>query len=159
MRLKFIKPEDFVNYRKCSMFLGTCFCDWKCCHEANVSESVCHNREWGSNPIRDIDDSEIVSKYLANGLTSAVVIGGLEPMLQFDELTKFIDALRERSDDDVVIYTGYYPDEIADKIDALKKFRNVIVKFGRYVPNKQPRYDDVLGVTLASNNQYAEKIS
>lgn len=159
MRLKFIKPEDFVNYRKCSMFLGTCFCDWKCCHEANVPESVCHNREWGSNPICDIDDSEIVSKYLANGLTSAVVVGGLEPMLQFDELLGLVKAFREKTQDDIVVYTGYYPDEIPDKVAALSEYPNIVIKFGRYVPDKPSRYDDVLGVTLASDNQFAKRIS
>ena len=158
MRLKFIKPEDFVNYRKCSMFLGTCFCDWKCCHEANVPESVCHNREWGGNPIKTISDESIISHYLEDGLTEAVVIGGLEPMLQFDELLGFVKAFREKTQDDIVVYTGYYPDEIPDKVAALSEYPNIVIKFGRYVPNKPSRYDDVLGVTLASDNQFAKRI-
>ena len=29
MNLKGVKLEDFVNYKKPSMFLITCFCDWK----------------------------------------------------------------------------------------------------------------------------------
>lgn len=62
-------------------------------------------------------------------------------------------------DDDVVIYTGYYPDEIKDALDVLKGFNNIIIKFGRYIPNRQSRYDEILGVTLASDNQYAERIS
>ena len=61
--------------------------------------------------------------------------------------------------DDVVIYTGYYPDEIKDALDVLKGFKNIIIKFGRYIPNRQSRYDEILGVTLASDNQYAERIS
>lgn len=159
MRLKFVKPEDFVNYRKCSMFMGACFCDWKCCHEAGIPESVCHNNDWAHNPIKDIPDGDLVDYYLKNALTSAVVIGGLEPMLQFDELLDFVKAFREKTQDDIVVYTGYYPDEISDKVNALSEYPNIIIKFGRYVPNKPPRYDGVLGVTLAGDNQFAKRIS
>ena len=41
----------------------------------------------------------------------------------------------------------------------LKKFKNIIVKFGRYVGGQQAHFDEVLGVYLASDNQFAEKIS
>lgn len=159
MRIKFIKPEDFVNYRKCSMFIGTCFCDWKCCKELNIPLSICQNNAWSSNPIIDMANETIISSYVANDITEAIVIGGLEPMLQFDELYEFIDSLRKVTDDDVVIYTGYYPHEITDKTEKLSKLKNIIIKFGRYIPNRPSRYDDILGVRLASDNQYAEKIS
>ena len=59
----------------------------------------------------------------------------------------------------MAIYTGYYKNEIQDQIDVLKLYPNIIVKFGRYIPNQSPHYDKILGVELASNNQYAEKIS
>ena len=38
-------------------------------------------------------------------------------------------------------------------------FRNIIVKFGRFIPDQESHYDEVLGVNLASNNQYAKKLS
>ena len=38
-------------------------------------------------------------------------------------------------------------------------FKNIIIKFGRYIPNRNNKYDEILGVTLASDNQFAEKIS
>ena len=40
----------------------------------------------------------------------------------------------------------------------LKKYKNIIVKFGRFIPNQEKQYDEVLGVYLASNNQYGEKL-
>ena len=80
-------------------------------------------------------------------------------MLQFQELISFIDKFRKISNDDIVIYTGYYKIEIEKEIEILKKYKNIIIKFGRYIPNRPNRYDDILGVTLASDNQYAEKIS
>ena len=82
-------------------------------------------------------------------------------MEQPDEIVELVRVLREDFDchDDVVIYTGYYPDEVATVLDRLREFDNIIVKFGRYIPNMKSRFDDVLGVYLASENQYAVKIS
>ena len=97
--------------------------------------------------------------YLKDGLEESIVFGGLEPMLQFQELISFIDKFRKISEDDIVIYTGYYKTEVEKEIEILKKYKNIIIKFGRYIPNRKSRYDEVLGVTLASDNQYAEKIS
>ena len=159
MKLKFIKRDDFVNYKKCSMFLGTTSCDWKCCKENNLPCSTCQNHSWSNNPIKQFKDEIIIDMYLKDGLEESIVFGGLEPMLQFQELVSFIDKFRKVSEDDIVIYTGYYKTEIEKEIEILKKYKNIIIKFGRYIPNRQSRYDEVLGVTLASDNQYAEKIS
>ena len=98
--------------------------------------------------------------YINNPITKSIVVGGLEPMLQFDELISLIDCFRKNDcNDTFVIYTGYYPNEIEKQLMKLKSYCNIIIKFGRYIPNQQPHYDNVLGVNLASNNQYAEQIS
>lgn len=159
MKLKFIKRDDFVNYKKCSMFLGTTSCDWKCCKESNIPCSICQNYPWSNNPIKEFNNKDIINMYLKDGLEESIVFGGLEPILQFQELVSFIDEFRKVSDDDIVIYTGYYESEITKEIEILKKYKNIIIKFGRYIPNRNSRYDDILGITLVSDNQYAEKIS
>lgn len=159
MKLKFIKRDDFINYKKCSMFLGVVSCDWKCCKENNIPCSLCQNYSWSNNTIKEINNKDIIELYLEDSLEEALVFGGLEPLLQFDELISFIKDFRKISNDDIVIYTGYYPCEIEKEIEELKKFSNIIIKFGRYIPNKKNKYDKILGVTLASDNQYAEKIS
>jgi len=159
MRLKFIKDDDFVNYKKCSLFLGTISCTWKCCKEANLPCSICQNYPWSNNEIKEYTDDFIISRYLADPLTKSIVFGGLEPMDQFKELCEFISKFRLLSDDDIVIYTGYNKDEIADEVEVLSTFPNIIIKFGRFVPNSAARFDEVLGIKLASDNQYAEKIS
>ena len=159
MKLKFIKRDDFVNYKKCSMFLGTISCDWKCCKENNLPCSICQNYPWSNNPVKEFNNEDIINMYLSDGLEESVVFGGLEPFLQFQELLSFISDFRKVSDDDIVIYTGYYPSEIEKELELLKTFSNIIIKFGRYIPDRPGRYDEVLGVTLASDNQYAEKIS
>lgn len=161
MRVKTIVDEDFVNYRKPSMFIGTISCGGKCCLEGGFPLSVCQNDGWrGSAPI-DIQDEVIVKRYLQNKITHSIVLGGLEPMEQSDEVLALIKTLREDFDchDDVVIYTGYYPDEVTAILDKLQAFDNIVVKFGRYVLNMKSRFDDVLGVNLASDNQYAVRIS
>lgn len=121
----------------------------------------CQNDGWRKEDAKHIDDYELAGRYMNNPITSAIVFGGLEPLEQFTELYNFIECLRLhcRCNDDVVIYTGYNYDEISNNVEILKKFPNIIFKYGRYVPNSEPRFDEVLGVTLASNNQYGEKIS
>lgn len=160
MRVKAIVDEDFINYKKPSMFIGTVSCGGKCCKEAGIPLSVCQNNRWRFYGVTDMDDHRIVHRYLQNPLTRAIVFGGLEPFEQLDEVLDFLRIMRERykCQDDVVIYTGYYPHEVIDGLRRLSLYENIIVKFGRYIPGRPERYDDVLGVTLASDNQYAEKI-
>lgn len=162
MRVKTIVDEDFVNYQKPSMFIGTISCGGKCCIEGGFPLSVCQNDGWRGNAPIDIRDRVIIERYLHNGISRAIVFGGLEPMEQSDELFEFIDMLRNtyKCDDDVVIYTGYNREEISGIVERLAhRFSNIIIKFGRYIPNMKSRFDEVLGVELASDNQYAVRIS
>ena len=161
MRVKFIRDEDFVNFRKPCMFIGTISCTFKCCKEANIPCSVCQNYPWSSNPIITIDDDSLCRRYLRNPLTSSIVFGGLEPLDQFDDVNDIVSKLRNEyeCDDPIIIYTGYNYDEIKDKINKLKEYKNIYIKYGRYIPGHKEHYDEVLGVNLASDNQYGEKIS
>lgn len=161
MRVKTIVDEDFINYKKPAMFIGTISCGGKCCTEGNFPLSVCQNDGWrGCAPV-DYQDEVLVKRYLQNPLTQAIVFGGLEPFEQTAELLSLIKTLREDFDchDDVVIYTGYYPAEIDNIVTRLSVFDNIIIKFGRYIPNMKSKFDEVLGVNLVSDNQYAIKIS
>lgn len=159
MNVKYIKPEAFSDYKKPYMFIGTPKCSFKCCIEAGLPISVCQNSEWAKLPVENTDNQTIIKQYLSNPITSAIVFGGMEPMDTFDDMVEFIKEFRQQSLDDIVIYTGYLPGEILEKILVLQRFPNIIVKFGRYIPNREPRYDEVLGITLISDNQFAERIS
>ncbi len=157
MLVKSIIDEDFSNYKKPSMFIGTCYCDFKCCAESGVPVSVCQNSELAERENIEISIEEIYQRYIENPITSAVVLGGLEPLDQFDDVCSLIRTFREHGcHDNFVIYTGYEAVEISDKLCRLSEFGNVVMKFGRFIPNSRSKYDDVLGVTLASDNQKGE---
>lgn len=161
LRLKTIVDEDFVNYCKPAMFIGTISCGGKCCTEGDFPLSVCQNDEWRACPILSVPDETIYDRYRVNPITRAILFGGLEPFEQFEEIFNFISLIRTLHfcSDDVVIYTGYYPEEISKEIEALKIFQNIIVKFGRFIPNRPHKFEPILGVELASNNQFAMRIS
>lgn len=156
MKIKGIVEEDFTNYKVPSMFIGTSKCSFKCETESGIK--CCQNSSLATAMTLDIDDSVIIEKYLNNPISKAIVFGGLEPLDTFDEVTEFIAKLRYQyhCDNTVVIYTGYNKTEILLQLSELKKYGNIIVKFGRYIPNDEQHFDEILGVTLASSNQYAE---
>ena len=144
MRVKFIKDEDFVNFKKPCMFVGTISCTFKCCKDANISCEICQNFPWSKNPIITIDDDSLCRRYLTNPITKGIVFGGLEPLDQFEDVMDVISKLREDYNclDPIIIYTGYNKDEVKDKIERLVNYENIYVKFGRYVPNQQEHYDE-----------------
>lgn len=159
MHIKGITDEDFVNYRIPSIFICTAFCSFMCDKESGVS--CCQNSSLAQQPTLDIPDDKIIRRYLDNHITKAIVIAGLEPFDQFDEVFSFIHKLRNNyhCNDTVVIYTGYTLGEIYAKIEELRMLPRIIVKYGRFIPYQEMHYDKVLGVYLASPNQYAEEIS
>lgn len=160
MRIRQLLHEDFVNYKKPSMFIGTSYCTGKCYKELGLPCTICQNDALQKLEILDMSSARLASMYINNPITQAIVFGGLEPFDQFDELYDFIEELRNSwlCDDDVVIYTGYNKDEIEKQVTLLKEFSNIIIKFGRYIPNQKSHYDEILGVNLASDNQYAKII-
>ena len=157
MKINMIRDEDFTNYKKPSMFISFPYCTFKC--EKDCGIKCCQNSELAKSPIINYDINKLIKRYIDNIYTSAIVCGGLEPFDSFEELIIFIMKFREVSKDDIVIYTGYNEYEIQNKIDKLKQYENIIVKFGRFVPDNEKHYDEVLGIYLASDNQYGKKIS
>ena len=159
IRLKYILDENFQDYKKPSMLLATYKCDWKCLKEQGLDLSICQNSELVKQKTIDIPINDIINRYINNPITKAIIIAGLEPILQFNEVIEFARKFRNVSDDDIVIFTGYYPKEISEKLKKFKKYKNIIMKFGRYKHGSVKRFDDVLGIWLVSDNQYAIKIS
>ena len=154
MRLKGLIDYDLSNYRVPSMFLIFPKCDFKC--DRKCGRPICQNSALAHEPVIEIETIEIVKRYLNNPLTHAVVCGGLEPFDTWEELRYFVAMFRYYSDDLIIIYTGYTEEEIQNYIYTLQEFDNIIIKYGRFIPDSPHIFDAVLGVELASNNQYAK---
>lgn len=156
MVVKEVRDEDFVNYKTPSMFIGFPSCTWKC--EKECGERCCQNSALAQSLSIDISINSLIERYINNPITKAVVCGGLEPFDSWEDLQCLIMNLRYWCQDEIVIYTGYKENEVQDKLEWLKLYTPVVVKFGRYIPSQQPHYDEVLGVKLASDNQYAKVV-
>ena len=161
--IKGLVDEDFVQYKKPSMFIGTCFCDWKCCRDAGCPVTMCQNSPLANSKNKVVEFSTLYDRYINNPITKAIVFGGLEPMLQFESVMELLKYFRQKGcKDDFVIYTGHYEDELQEEIKFIESFvkeydGKIIVKFGRFVPDQESRWNRILGVELASPNQYAKE--
>lgn len=150
--------EDMVNYKKISTTLMFPRCDFKCNKEAG--SNVCQNEELAAAACQSLRIKDIIERHRQNPITDAIVLQGLEPFYDpLEVYTVSAELSKQHCYDDLVIYTGYYKTEVPKKI--LQQIVDttpgrVIVKWGRYIPGHEKHYDEVLGVYLASDNQYGE---
>ena len=167
MLVKGIIDEDFLNYKKPSMYIAMPRCSFKCDIENGCP--VCQNSALAHERGISVSTKDLFDRYVSNPITKAFVFSGLEPFDSPDELYEIIYYIRENGvEDDIVIYTGYTEEELTiddsgrqrnATYNWMKHYPNMYVKFGRYVPGQEPHYDEVLGVKLASDNQYGKKVS
>lgn len=155
IELKDIIFEDFTNYKKPSMFLIFPVCDFKC--DKDCGFKICQNRNLIEKPNYKIKVEELLEAYLSNPITKSIVCGGLEPFDTFNELLELISIFREKTNDDIIIYTGYYKEEIEEQLKKITCYSNIIIKFGRIVIDGTSYFNEDLGITLASKNQYTIK--
>ena len=154
MIIKGLISEDFVNYKKASMTIMFPYCvGFKCGAE------YCQNSPLVKSKNIEISIADIVERYINNPITESIVMQGLEPFDSWSDLLKIVKQVRVKCSDDIVIYTGFNKKELIDEVNELSKYKNIVIKFGRFIPNQEKHYDEVLGVYLASPNQFAEKIS
>lgn len=155
LTLKGVNADDFVNYKKPSMFLCFPTCTFKC--NKDCGAKVCQNMHLVNEKSVQYRVSDIIDTYFSNPISKAIVCGGMEPFDSADELLGFITEFRDTCNDDIVIYSGYSEEEVKEKFPWVYNFQNMVVKYGRYLPGHSPHHDEVLGVDLASDNQYARK--
>ena len=161
MLIKAVKTERYQDYKYPCMFIACHSCSFKC--DKDCKMRVCQNSALAKSPDIEISISELIQKYIDNPITKSVVFGGLEPFDDIQDVLMFIEELRALDIcDDVIIYTGYTKEEIMDEFNdafaRLISYGNIVIKYGRFVPNKAKHFDPVLGVYLSSDNQYAERI-
>lgn len=174
IRVKDIIEEDFINYKKPSMFIATTKCTFKC--EKEDCRIHCQNSKIAKQPNIDVSINELITRYAKNNITKAIVFGGLEPFDQIDEMLTFIKEFRKKFSDDIVIYSGYTENELINNLrykdksylDSILESNNInyqtssikptiIIKYGRFMLDNITKYDEILGIELASSNQYAKK--
>jgi hypothetical protein len=172
MVVKEIRDEDFTSYKKPSMVIGFPSCTFKC--ERECGQKMCQNSTLATAPDIEISYKDIVSRYLKNPITKAIIMAGLEPFDSASDLLNLIRYIRMHTNDDIVIYTGYTKAEVKymtfkthwsggtlewSYLERISQYPNIIIKFGRFIPNQESHYDEILGIKLASSNQHAERIS
>ena len=156
MKILGIIDEDFVNYKEPCMVVEFPYCDFKC--DKENGNQICQNYTLSKEKPIEMSITNITDRYVHNDITKAIVFQGLEPFdSETTDILDLISSLRKQIDDPIIIYTGYNKDEInLDYFKGFNCFRNIIIKWGRYIPNQKSHYDKILGVNLASDNQYAE---
>ena len=155
MLIKGIKDECFGDFKEVGMLIVFPNCTFKC--DKECGRPVCQNSSLATAPAIDVPIPRIIERYQSNPITTALICGGLEPFDSSHELYELIAAFRQVSSDPIVIYTGYTETEV-EKIlgwNFIKWQGNIYVKYGRFIPDQTSHYDEILGVNLASDNQYA----
>jgi hypothetical protein len=173
MIVKEIRDEDFTSYKKPSMVIGFPSCTFKCERECGY-KGMCQNLTLATAPDVEMGYEHIVDRYMNNPITKAIIMAGLEPFDSLSDLIDLIRYFRAKTNDDIIVYTGYTEEEIKNMqhtihyswgkqtysyLGEIAKYPNIIIKYGRYKPNEEPHYDAILGIKLASSNQYAVRIS
>ena len=155
VKIKGIIDEDFVNYKKPSMVVQFPKCSFKC--DKACKKQVCQNSALAAAPAVDISVFDLINRYLSNPITKAIVLAGLEPFDSIEDVFLILNHMRFNGhNDDIVIYTGYTEEEMEDFQQLFNMYDNLIIKYGRFIPEQKPHYDELLGIHLASDNQYAK---
>lgn len=158
MKVKGIIDYDCTNYKEPCLTVEFPYCDFKC-DKLNGCQ-VCQNSHLAAEPDIEVSGEQIWKLYEENPLTKAFCFQGLEPFDSYVDLIELIKFIRidKQCNDTIVIYTGYGQGEDFIVEESIRHYHNIIIKWGRYVQNLESKFDPLLGVKLASNNQYAELI-
>ena len=92
--VKDIVYESFQDYKCASMLIATCTCNWKCLIELGLDTSMCQNCQLAKSKTSSVKIDVLYESYLNSKITNAIVFGGLEPFLQFEQVVAFIDFFR-----------------------------------------------------------------
>ena len=157
MKIKGLTDTNFTDYKLPSLYIATPYCSFKC--DKECGRAVCQNSALAHSITYNVSNAAIAKIYNDNPITKAIVFGGLEPLDSADLFETINELQAACKIQRVVIYTGYTEEEIQSQFPQLLSLHNLVIKYGRFIPDQKSHFDEVLGVYLASNNQYAKKIS
>ena len=155
MKIKGLTDINFTDYKLPSLYIATPYCSFKC--DKECGRAVCQNSALATEPVLSISNTTLIQIYQANPITQAFVFGGLEP-LDSSDLLETIEELQARAHPRrTVIYTGSTEEEVLVGHPQILSLSNLVIKYGRFVPDQPTHFDPILGVNLASPNQYAKE--
>lgn len=155
MKIKGLTDTNFTDYKLPSLYIATPYCSFKC--DKECGRAVCQNSALAHSITYNVSNAAIAKIYNDNPITKAIVFGGLEPLDSADLFETINELQAACKIQRVVIYTGYTEEEIQSQFPQLLSLHNLVIKYGRFIPDQKSHFDEVLGVTLASNNQYAKE--
>lgn len=157
--IKDIIDEVYSDFNKIGMLVVVPKCKTRCWEKCGLSPDICQNYHLNFTEKFNINNEDIINRYLENPLTKCIIFGGLDGFDSIDEILIFLEEFRKISKDDVVIYTGKELEDIEHRFNDLAFYKNIYVKYGHYNPNLNSIKDELTGVTLASENQKFIKIN
>ena len=155
MKIKGLTDINFTDYKLPSLYIATPYCSFKC--DKECGRAICQNSALANEPILLISNTTLAQIYQANPITQSFVFGGLEPLDSPDLLETIVELQARTNPRRVVIYTGYTEEEVLTTHSQILTLPNLIIKYGRFIPDQPSHFDPVLGVNLASPNQYAKE--
>ena len=155
MEIKGLTDTNFTDYKLPSLYIATPYCSFKC--DKECGRAVCQNSALAHNITYNVSNAAIAKIYNDNPITKAIVFGGLEPLDSADLFETLNELQAACKIQRIVIYTGYTEEEIQSQFPQLLSLHNLVIKYGRFIPDQKSHFDEVLGVNLASNNQYAKE--
>lgn len=155
MKIKGLIDINFTDYKLPSLYIATPYCSFKC--DKECGRAVCQNSALATEPVLSISNTTLIQIYQANPITQAFVFGGLEPLDSSDLLDTIVELQVRTKPRRTVIYTGYTEEEVLVGHPQILSLSNLVIKYGRFVPDQPTHFDPILGVNLASPNQYAKE--
>jgi hypothetical protein len=143
--------EVYNDYKKVGILLASPRCSNNC--------KDCQNHHLKNKEPEKYCIEDLINEITNNKFVKSVIFGGLDCFDSFEETLVFIKKFRENNDEDIVLYTGKTESSLQNEIKILKKYKNILIKFGEYNSNLEKIYDEIGGIWLASSNQYFKKIS
>lgn len=128
-------------------FIGALICANNC----NFNCNDCINQDLKYSTGYYMEDTEIIKEVLSNIFNKGIILSGLEWTLQSAEMLKLIDLALDNNLE-VILYTGMIKEDFFNKFPQLK-YKNILIKFGKFNKELYVENYKVYGIKLASSNQ------
>ena len=117
-----------------------------CCHEdRHTKELLC------------TDSEVIIQEVLDYKFSQGIILGGFEWTEQPDELMDLVDKAYSKGLQ-IILYTHHTKEDLQRILPWIYKYKGIYIKYGEYREDLRTTGHVMYGVTLATSNQYIEKV-